>query len=107
MKVAAKITAALNAVSHRCGDDDLGSVTIFLCVCEHNGICIKDLARRSGLNVTKVSRSVECLRQAGEPGLVDVTRHPTDGRRRLVFLTEDGVRLRDEMENLFKQAAQS
>jgi DNA-binding MarR family transcriptional regulator len=102
MRTVGRIAAALQTVSRRCEDDNLGCITVFLCVCEHNGICIKDIVRRSGLNATKVSRSVENLRRSGTPGLVDVMRHAVDGRRRLVFLTEDGVRLRDEVERVFE-----
>jgi DNA-binding MarR family transcriptional regulator len=105
MKTVARISAALNTVSQRCEDDSLGCITVFLCVCEHNGSCIKDIVHLCGLSEAKVSRSVEALRLSGPDGLVDVHRHPTDGRKRLVFLTEDGEALRSEMEHIFKEAA--
>ncbi len=101
MNTIAKISTALKTVSHRCRDDNLGCITVFLRVCEHNGIWFKDLVYLCGLSEAKVSRSVEALRLSGKHGLVDVRRHPTDGRRRLIFLTEEGVRLRDEMERIF------
>ena len=103
MKTFAKFSVALNTVSRRCEDDNLGCITVFLCVCEHNGICIKDIVHLCGLSEAKVSRSVEALRLSGRGSLVDVHRHPTDGRKRLVFLTADGESLRDEMEHIFKE----
>ena len=105
MKTVAKISAALNTVSQRCGDDNLGCITVFLCICEHNGSCIKDIVHMCGLSEAKVSRSVESLRLSGANGLVDVHRHPTDGRKRLVYLTADGEALRAEMVHLFKETA--
>lgn len=102
MKPVTMIAAALETVSRQCRDEDLGCITVFLRVCEHNGTCIKDLVHLSGLSEAKVSRSVEALRLSGRAGLVDVRRHPSDGRKRLVFLTEDGVRLRDEMEQIIQ-----
>jgi DNA-binding MarR family transcriptional regulator len=104
MNAAAKILSALNALSVRCRDDDLSRIKVFLDVCIHNGICIGDIAELSGLSVTKVSRAVEALRMAGEQGLVEVHHHPSDGRRRLVFLTEDGMQLRDQIELIFVDA---
>jgi len=104
MTAVARLSAALNTVSRRCQDDNLGGITVFLCICEHNGICIKDIVHLCGLSEAKVSRSVEALRQLDGGGLVDVHRHPTDGRKRLVFLTENGEALRREMEHIFKEA---
>lgn len=105
MNTVARISAALNTVSQRCGDDSLGCISVYLCVCQHNGSCIKDIVHLCGLSEAKVSRSVEALRLVGTEGLVDVRRHPIDGRKRLVFLTEDGEALRNEMEHIFKEAA--
>ena len=105
MKTVARISAALNTVAQRCGDDNLGCITVFLCICDHNGSCIKDIVHMCGLSEAKVSRSVETLRLSG--GLVDVHRHPTDGRKRLVFLTEAGEALRAEMVQIFKETKQS
>lgn len=105
MDIAAKILSALTAVSVRCRDDDLSCVTVFLRVCMHNGICIGDIAELGGLSLTKVSRTVEALRMAGDEGLVEVHHHPSDGRRRLVFLTEDGMHLRKELELIFSDAS--
>lgn len=101
MDTIAKISTALNAVSRRCRDDNLGCITVFLRVCEHNGVWFKDLVYLCDLSEAKVSRSVEALRLSGTNGLVDVRRHPTDGRRRLIYLTDEGTRLRDEMERIF------
>jgi DNA-binding MarR family transcriptional regulator len=104
MTTVARISAALSTMSRRCRDDNLGCITVFLCICEHNGICIKDVVHLCGLSEAKVSRSVEALRLLDGGGLVDVHRHPTDGRKRLVFLTDNGEALRKEMEHIFKEA---
>lgn len=101
----ARISEALKIISRQCRDDSLGCLTIFLCVCEYDGICIKDIVHRCGFSEAKTSRSVETLRCSGKNGLVDVHRHPTDGRKRLVYLTEDGQALRAEMEHLFNDPA--
>lgn len=101
MRTIARIAIALNALARRCEADTIGSITVFLCVCEHNGICIKDIVHLCGLSEAKVSRSVESLSLSGGTGLVDVHRHPIDGRKRLVFLSADGEALRAEMERLF------
>lgn len=104
MTTAARISAALNAMARRFQDGNLGCITVFLCVCEHNGICIKDIVHRCGLSEAKVSRSVEALRLLDGGGLVDVHRHPTDGRKRLVYLTAHGEALRRDMEGIFQDA---
>lgn len=103
MKTIARIASALDTVTRHCRDETLGCITVYLRVCEHNGICIKDLVYLSGLSEAKVSRSVEALRLSGSGGLVEVRRHPHDGRKRLVFLTDDGLRLCSEMERLFPE----
>ncbi|NIK89004.1 DNA-binding MarR family transcriptional regulator [Rhizomicrobium palustre] len=37
-----------------------------------------------------VSRTVDALAQPDQGALLETVRHPTDGRRRLVYLTEAG-----------------
>ena len=100
----ARLSAALSVLARRFQDDNLGCITVYLCICEHNGICIKDIVHLCGLSEAKASRSVEALRHMDGGGLVDVYRHPTDGRKRLVYLTENGEALRREMECIFQEA---
>jgi DNA-binding MarR family transcriptional regulator len=105
LRTVARIARALDALAERCDADTIGCIAVFLCVCEHNGICIKDIVHLCGLSEAKVSRSVESLSLSGGAGLLDVHRHPIDGRKRLVFLSDDGEALRAEMEGLFRETA--
>lgn len=79
----------------------LESILVFLRVCGNDGLSIKDLVYLCGLSESMVSRSVESLRAPNKGGLVRIVQHPSDGRRRLVFLTEEGLRLRDEIGQTF------
>nr|WP_279590142.1 winged helix DNA-binding protein [Rhizomicrobium palustre] len=66
------------------------SVIVFLSVCENEGLSIKDLVFACGLGESMVSRTVDALAQPDQGALLETVRHPTDGRRRLVYLTEAG-----------------
>lgn len=89
-------------------DVSLPGVVLFLHVCDRDGISIKDLVYLSGYGESLVSRAVDRLRGADGAGrlkdlggaLVSVTKHPQDGRRRLVFLTEAGRRLKLRIERI-------
>jgi DNA-binding MarR family transcriptional regulator len=96
----ARLLALIDAMRLTSRDVSLPGVVLFLHVCEHDGIAIKDLVYLSGYGESLVSRAVDRLRagndklaELGGP-LVTVGRHPEDGRRRLVFLTEAGRRLK-------------
>ncbi len=80
----------------------LGSVIAFLHVCESEGMSIKVLAHLYGYSESSMSRYVHALAEPSKrgsaikhDGLVAIARHPDDSRRRLVFLTTDGRRLRE------------
>lgn len=68
----------------------LESVLVFLSVCANEGLSIKDLVYACGLGESMISRTVDNLCQRELGGLLETARHPTDGRRRLVYLTEAG-----------------
>jgi DNA-binding MarR family transcriptional regulator len=97
-----RLLALIDAMRLSSRDVSLPGVVLFLHVCERDGISIKDLVYLSGYGESLVSRAVDRLRGVDEAGklvdlggaLVTVTRHPEDGRRRLVFLTEAGKRLK-------------
>ncbi len=94
----ARLLALIEAVRLSSRDVSLPGVVLFLHICERDGISIKDLVYLSGYSESLVSRAVDRLRGEGGAGklkdlggaLVTVTRHPEDGRRRLVYLTEAG-----------------
>ena len=98
----ARLLALIDAVRLSSRDVSLPGVVLFLHVCEHDGISIKDLVYLSGYGDSLESRAVDRLRGADGleklndlgGALVAVTRHPEDGRRRLVFLTEAGHELK-------------
>lgn len=102
----ARLLALIDAVRLSSRDVSLPGVVLFLLVCEHDGISIKELVYLSGYGESLVSRAVERLhgaegsRKLADFGgaLVTVTRHPEDGRRRLVFLTEAGRALKKRID---------
>jgi DNA-binding MarR family transcriptional regulator len=79
----------------------LGSIMAFLHVCSEEGVPVTDLAHLYAFSESSSSRYVRTLTRAPpggkRKGLVRVVRHAGDGRRHLVYLTEDGRRLRDEI----------
>ena len=87
----------------------IASIVIFLRVCENDGISVKDLIYLSGYTECLVSRSIDSLSRlpgsasagpAFRTGLIRVAKHPSDGRRRLVYLTDDGRLLRDRIRQI-------
>jgi DNA-binding MarR family transcriptional regulator len=91
-----KMLSALQSFLRNDRNMHLEGILVFLRVCEGDGLSIKDLVYLCGLGESMVSRSVESLRSQ-KGGLVRIEQHPDDRRRRLVFLTEEGLRLREEI----------
>ena len=79
----------------------LETLILFLAVCENEGIGVKELVFICGLSDSMVSRTVDSL--AGPGGLFTVQRHASDGRRRLVTLSQEGAALRDELSEILAQ----
>jgi len=104
----ARLLALIETMRLSSRDVSLPGIVLFLHVCERDGISIKDLVYLSGYGESLVSRAVDRLRGADDSGrlegfggaLVEVTRHPQDGRRRLVFLTEAGRALKLRIERV-------
>lgn len=102
----ARLLALIEAMRLSSRDVSLPGVVLFLHVCERDGISIKDLVYLSGYGESLVSRAVDRLRGVDAVGklvdlggaLVSVARHPEDGRRRLVFLTDAGKALKARVE---------
>jgi len=97
--VVARILSAISRIQDGAGDISLPGLIIFLHICEHDGIGIKELIFLSGFSESLVSRAVDRLARIrkGEMGLVHVVRHLDDRRRRFIHLTEKGVALREEL----------
>lgn len=65
---------------------------------DSEGTSISDLARRIGVTRQSMHQTVREMRRFGVVDLVD---HPTDGRTKLVMLTEDGWRQVADAHRLF------
>jgi DNA-binding MarR family transcriptional regulator len=104
----ARLLVLIEAVRLSSRDVSLPGIVLFLHICDRDGISIKDLVYLSGYGESLVSRAVDRLSGANGAGrlkdlggaLVSVTRHPEDGRRRLIFLTEAGRRLKLRVEHI-------
>lgn len=90
----------------------LTDFTSLLYVCENEGVCLKELAYLGGTSTATMSRSISFLAGSSEFSstpecscLLRLSSHPNDGRRRSVFLTEDGQQLRRDIEALFSPSA--
>jgi DNA-binding MarR family transcriptional regulator len=98
----------VDAVWRRDRDISLRSLVVFLCVCDNEGIRIKELAYTCRTNEASVSRSVQSLCSPSNRrcsvrhhGLLRVFQSPDDRRNRLVFLTDDGKQLQHEIDTIF------
>jgi DNA-binding MarR family transcriptional regulator len=83
----------------------LETLILYLAVCENEGIGVKELVYICGLSDSMVSRGVDSLCRSG--GLLTVAHHATDGRRRLVFLSDEGKALLRELEDILTQPAET
>ena len=97
--------ATISAFRQRNCDISLTSIVAFLHVCENEGVTVKELAYLCGVSEASISRSLQTLRLPSargdgivHHGLVRVFQHPDDGRRRIVYLTEDGCELRNAVD---------
>ena len=88
----------------------LRSMTLFLYVCENEGLCVTELAHVARMNIATTARMVRIL--AGEakataPGMVLFDCRPTPGHGRLktIWLSAAGLPLRDQCELLIDAAA--
>jgi len=96
------LLATIGAFRQRHCDISLTNIVAFLHVCENEGVTVKELAYLCGASEASISRSLQALRLPAASrdgivhhGLVQVFQHPDDGRRRVVYLTEDGCELRN------------
>lgn len=83
----------------------------FLYICENEGINVRELAQLSGLTPSSASRSARRLTTADAPcalapalGLIELSTQPTDRRGRILTLTQEGIRLREIVDELIAAA---
>ena len=88
----------------------LTDLVVFLYVCENEGLNVKELAGVSRLTEATTSRRARALGEADAPGamapavgLVEAMQGD-DGRARLIYLTEKGRRMRDQLQGLITAA---
>jgi DNA-binding MarR family transcriptional regulator len=106
----ARILAAIDAFRGVREDATIADLIVFLSVCEREGILIGDVAEQSGFSDSMVSRSIAGMatpsQHEGHAATADdldrelllVAKHPSDGRRRLLFLTDEGQEIRRTIE---------
>jgi DNA-binding MarR family transcriptional regulator len=86
------------------GAVSLNSVVAFLTVCQREGVSMKELAFLTRMSDETASRAIRAL-EAPEAetalrpalGLVEIVRGAADTRRRLIHLTDEGRRIRDQI----------
>ena len=104
------VLEAIELFRDRSLDVCVNGVVAFLYICENEGVGVNELARICRLSNPTASRSVRSLAAvdvcgAVSPslGLVWYARDPNDGRGKLIFLTEAGRRLRDELDEFIEE----
>jgi len=102
----------IGAFRQRARDISLTSIVAFLHVCENEGVTVKELAYLCRVSEASISRALQTLRLPSarrvgttHGGLVRVFQHPDDGRRRVVYLTEDGCELRNAVDRTLSARA--
>jgi DNA-binding MarR family transcriptional regulator len=89
----------------------VSEIIAFLYTCENEGLSVQELAYITGMSQSAASRNLRALGRAGTPwakspalGLVDPFLRPSDGRSHVLHLSEDGIRLRDRLEEIIARA---
>jgi len=84
---------------------------VFMYICENEGLTIKELAGVARLTEATASRRARLLGTEETlgvlpegAGLIELLSCPADGRARLLYLTEPGRVLRDQIADLISQA---
>jgi DNA-binding MarR family transcriptional regulator len=105
------ILAALERFRDGTPDLWVNNIVTFLYVSENEGINIKELAEISRLSLPTASRAIRSFASPGDTdsarprlGLVDIFGNPSDGRGKLLFLSEAGRALVKDLDGLIAQA---
>ena len=87
------------------------AMLVFMYVAENEGINVSDLARVCRMTEATASRSARAQAAPGVPGglppylgLLDLRPDPYDGRGRLLFLSDKGRELRDQIDAVIREA---
>lgn len=102
MNAAEKLLAIGDALRTLAPEIRLESIVIFLLVCKNNGACFNDLVFQSQFTNSMVSRCLAYLHSIGDEGLVRLHALPDDRRRRAVRLTAQGLRVRQQIEDIIE-----
>jgi DNA-binding MarR family transcriptional regulator len=83
----------------------LTHILAFLYICENEGLNVSELAAVCRMTIATASRTARALTAAGAPdslkpsaGWVESRPNPTDSKGRVLFLTDEGRRLRDRLD---------
>ncbi len=85
-------------------------LVVFLYICENEGLNVKELAAVSRLTEATASRRARALGEPDAPGAMAASVGLVeaflgdDGRARLIYLTEKGRRVRDQLQRIFGAA---
>jgi DNA-binding MarR family transcriptional regulator len=89
----------------------LSHVTVFLYIAENQGLNVTELADVCRTTTATASRTARALMVEGAMdslppffGLVEAHPNPQDSKGRVLFLTKSGRRLRDELDEIIRQA---
>lgn len=89
----------------------VNEITAFLYTCENEGLSVQELAYVCRMNEPTASRSIRSFGPADSPwsrppacGLVEAFLNPSDGRSRVIHLTDAGRRVRKRLDEIIRQA---
>jgi DNA-binding MarR family transcriptional regulator len=89
----------------------LSHVVVFLYIAENQGLNVTELADICRTTTATASRTARSLMEEGAMdalppyfGLVEAHPNPQDSKGRVLFLTDTGRRLRDEMDEIIRKA---
>ncbi len=103
---AGTLLQVLGTILKRTPNLRLETLIIFLAVCMNEGIGVKDLVYICGLSDSMVSRAVDSLCRPDGGMLLALGRHDSDRRRRLVYLSDEGMALLRELKDILAPIGQ-
>jgi DNA-binding MarR family transcriptional regulator len=99
---------ALKTLDPRIG---VNEIVAFLYTCENEGLSVQELAYVAKLTQSTASRSLRSLGMPDSPwsqppalGLVEAFLNPSDGRSHVVHLSPKGRNVRDQLDEIIRQA---
>jgi DNA-binding MarR family transcriptional regulator len=98
------VLAAFEAFRKLDAPQSLNAATVFLYVCENEGVNTTELAHLCRLSVASVCKIAKAFASAEGGALLEFGDAPTDRRLKLVYLSAAGRALRDELDTLIKAA---